>query len=63
MSENDPFFKGYPFKKYLAGRYYKYVIGISDDLQEAKKNHQDIKKKFSDSFLVKIENEEFSRIR
>lgn len=63
MSENDPFFKGYSFKKYIAGRYYKYVIGISDNLEEAKKNHREIKKKFSDSFLVKIENDEFSRIR
>ena len=63
MSASDPFFKGNPFKKYPAGKYYKYVIGVSDNLADADASFAKLKQDFPDSFLVKIENGEFSRIK
>ncbi|MBQ5486597.1 MAG: hypothetical protein IIT69_04030, partial [Bacteroidales bacterium] len=63
LPSSDPFFKGNPFKKYPAGKYYKYVIGFSDDLSTASTAFEKLKKSFPDSFLVKIENGEFSRIK
>ena len=63
MSPSDPFFKGNSFKQYPAGKYYKYIIGSSDNLSTASAEFDKLKKSFPDSFLVKIENGEFSRIR
>jgi len=63
MSPKDPFFKGYEFKKYPAGRLGKYVICISSDLAEVKKAFSTVKSSYPDSFIVKIENGEFSRVR
>lgn len=63
MSAGDSFFKGYACEKFPVGNLYKYVVGLSDDLAEAKKKNQEIKKKFADSFLVKIENGEIFRMR
>ena len=63
LPSSDPFFKGNTFKNYPAGKYYKYVIGFSDDLSTASTAFEKIKKSFPDSFLVKIENGEFSRIK
>ena len=63
MSPSDPFFKGNSFKQYPAGKYYKYIIGCSDNLSTASAEFDKLKKSFPDSFLVKIENGEFSRIR
>ena len=63
MSQSDPFFKGNSFKQYPAGKYYKYIIGSSDNLSTASAEFDKLKKSFPDSFLVKIENGEFSRIR
>ena len=63
MSPSDPFFKGHSFKQYPAGKYYKYIIGSSDNLSTASAEFDKLKKSFPDSFLVKIENGEFSRIR
>ena len=63
LPSSDPFFKGNSFKRYPAGKYYKYVIGLSDNLSEATASFEKLKKSFPDSFLVKIENGEFSRIK
>ena len=40
--------------KLVAGKYFKYVIGLSPKLQEVKKNYSQIQKKFPDSFIVKV---------
>lgn len=63
LSSGDPFFQGHAFKMYPSGKLFKYVIGLSPDLSGAKEKNQEIRKKFSDSFLVKIENGEFFRVR
>ena len=55
MKESDSFFKGYKVKTIKSGNLYKYVIGFSDNLDEAKKANSDIKKVFKDSFMVKVE--------
>ncbi|MDD7456135.1 MAG: N-acetylmuramoyl-L-alanine amidase [Bacteroidales bacterium] len=56
MNTSDPIFKGYECKRFVSGKLYKYVVGISNDKDEAKKNLKEIKKYFPDCFLVQIEN-------
>ena len=63
MKEGDPFFKGNQFKAIKTGRLYKYVIGISAELDEAKKLFESLKKTFPDAFVVKVENGETFRMR
>ena len=36
------------------GRYYKYIVVRSDTLDEVKKNLKNVKKKYPDSFIVEI---------
>jgi N-acetylmuramoyl-L-alanine amidase len=56
MRLDDSFFKGYECRKYVSGKLYKYVVGISTSKEEAKKNLKEIKKYFPDCFLIRIEN-------
>lgn len=56
MSTDDPAFKGYECRKVASGKLYKYVVGVSADKDEAKKNFKEIKKNFPDCFFVRIEN-------
>ena len=63
MKESDPFFKGKEFKRLAVGKYFRYLVGCSQDLDEAKKVFADIKSDFPDSFIVKVENGETTRIR
>ena len=63
MAPGDPFFKGRTFKKYVSGKYFKYVVGLSSDLEEAKGLSNAVRTDFPDSFLVKIEGGELTRIR
>ncbi len=63
MSSKDPFFKGNDVKKYRDGRVFKYVIGFSGDLETAKANFSGYRTDFPDSFIVKVENGVFSRVK
>lgn len=63
LSESDPFFKGNDVLKIKAGRLFKYVIGLSADLDVAKKKNRSLRHDFTDSFLVKVENNVAERIR
>ena len=56
MAESDPFFAGYKPMKLPAGKLVKYVVGVSEKLQDVKKNYLSIQKKFPDSFIVKVED-------
>ncbi len=56
MSDADPYFKGQPIMAVKIGNMYKYLVGFSEDKEEAKKLYMDIKKVFKDSFFVKLEN-------
>lgn len=61
MKDSDPFFKGYKPKAVKSGSLYKYIIGTSSSLEEARKNCRKIQNSFSGSFLVKVEDGEISR--
>ena len=56
MKQGDPFFKGNEFKSSRNGKLFKYYVGCSNNLDEAKANYELLKKSFPDSFLVKVEN-------
>ncbi len=56
MKQGDPFFKGNEFKSSRNGKLFKYYVGCSNNLEEAKANYEQLKKSFPDSFLVKVEN-------
>lgn len=63
MASGDPFFKGHEFRRYSSGRLYKYVISLSADLAEARAAYKGgLSKDFPDSFLVKIEKGEVTRV-
>lgn len=63
MAAGDKFFKGYEMKAVPSGTLFKYVLCPTDDLAKAKEKHREIKNSFPDSFVVKIENGEVSRLR
>ena len=55
MKESDSYFKGYKVRTVKSGNLYKYIVGFSEDLNQAKKENSDLKKVFKDSFMVKVE--------
>ena len=57
LDRNNSVFLGYEPKVYKVGNFNKYVISVSGNLDEVKKNFSEIKKKNKDSFIVKIEDE------
>jgi N-acetylmuramoyl-L-alanine amidase len=63
MDPGDPFFNGLEFKRYPAGKYFKYVIGDSADISQAREFFNSHKTDFPDAFLVRIENGSFTRIQ
>lgn len=62
MKESDKFFKGYKVKTIKTGNLYKYIIGFSEDLDQAKKDNSAIKKDFKDSFMVKVQGDSATRL-
>ena len=54
MKDSDPYFLGYEVKRIQAGNLYKYIIGVSNDLSEARKVYNIIRQKYKDSFLVVV---------
>lgn len=54
MDPADPFFCGYTPKMIKAGKYNKYVIGVSSSQEEVKKTFAKVQKKFPDAFIIKI---------
>lgn len=63
LPESDPFFKGNKVKVVRSGQLYKYIIGFSADLGTAKEQNRTLCQIYKDSFLVKIENGNATRIR
>ena len=59
----DPVFLGYEPEVVRAGKYYKYLIGVTENLSEAKKNLKSIKNEYSDAFLVKIQDGNISPVK
>jgi N-acetylmuramoyl-L-alanine amidase len=54
MDLKDPFFCGYTPTHIKAGKYNKYVIGVTTSQAEAKKTFQKVQKSFPDAFIIKI---------
>lgn len=57
LDRNDGIFLGYEPKVYKVGGFNKYIVSVSGNLDEVKKNFSEIKKKNKDCFIVKIEDE------
>lgn len=62
LPENSREFIGYTPKIIKGPKFYKYIIGYSQDKKEAVDNLPEIRKKYPDAFLVKIEGENVNRI-
>ena len=54
LRKGDRALKGYDPEIFSAGRLYKYVVGISGSEAEARDTYRTVKRKFPDSFPVKI---------
>lgn len=63
MKDNDPFFLGYEVRHVKSGSLYKYIIGISDDVEKARETTAEIRKKYPDSFLVKVADNACTLVR
>ena len=63
MKASDPFFKGREFRKFKAGGLYKYLVECSSDLSQVRKALSTVRSSYPDSFIVKAENGELSRVR
>lgn len=56
LKENDPLFRGYRCVKIKSGNLYKYIIGVSEQEQNARNMHSDIRQHFPDAFMVILED-------
>lgn len=63
MDPKDKFFLGYEPKCISSPTLNKYVIGVSDDLETARKEYAKIKAKHTDAFLVKVVDNVPTRIK
>ncbi|MBO6247902.1 MAG: N-acetylmuramoyl-L-alanine amidase [Bacteroidales bacterium] len=63
MSPSDPFFKKNKVEVVKTGRLYKYIIGCSTDLSEARAKFSTVRVSYPDAFLVKVENGETTRVK
>ena len=62
LKPDDRAFKGYEAEVFQSGKIYKYIIGTSSTEDGARKFMSSVRKKFPDSFIVKIENGEVTRL-
>jgi N-acetylmuramoyl-L-alanine amidase len=63
LPATDPAFHGYTPLRLLTGGLYKYIIGTSSSLTEAKKKYTDIVKYYPDAYLVKVADGKTSVVR
>ena len=63
MDDKDSFFSGYSPYCLKGEKINRYFIGVSQDQSEARKINSEIRKKFPDSFFVKIEGENVTRTK
>lgn len=62
MDTGDKYFLGKECRIIPAGEIFKYIIGISEDKEEARKEFVSIKKKYPDSFMVEVTSEGCKRL-
>ena len=58
LKENDPVFRGYKPAVIWNGRVYKYIICISESLEDVKKKLREVKGQFEGCFVVEIKESE-----
>ena len=63
LERGDARFLGYEPSVFPSGKIKKYVISVDESLEVVRKNFKDIKEKYPDSFIVKIEGENLSRCK
>ena len=66
LNSGDPAFKGLQVRvipPVRGGKIYKYIAGWSDSLDGARSQMSSVRKKFPDSFLVRVEGNDVSRIK
>ena len=63
MDPKDRYFLGYEPRCITSGALNKYIIGVSDSLEEARASWGKIKAKYPDSFLVKVDDNGSTRVR
>ena len=63
IPDGDPLFKGVKVERVRGTKLIKYIAGVSADLGEAKEKSKEIRKKFPDAFLVKIDGNNTELIR
>ena len=63
MSENDAFFRGNKPVEVSSGKLFKYVIGVSSDIEEARKEYRRLRSAFPESFFVRIEEGKTERVK
>lgn len=52
MKDGDPAFMGYIPKRFLTFNFCRYVISVTENISEAKKNLENVKRMYPDAFLV-----------
>ena len=62
MDTGDKYFLGKECRIIPVGEIFKYLIGISEDKEEARKEFVSIKKKYPDSFMVEVTSEGCKRL-
>ena len=63
MDPKDPYFLGYEPRIVSTPTLNKYVIGVADDLETARKSFAKIKAKYPDAFLVKVDDNGSTRVK
>ena len=63
MKDGDPYFQGFRVTAVRAGNLYKYILEVSPDPEAARASFVEVKKKFKDSFLVEIRDDQVSRLK
>lgn len=63
MDPKDRYFLGYEPRCITSGALNKYIIGVSDSLEEARAAWGKIKAKYPDSFLVKVDDNGSTRVK
>ncbi|MBP5381805.1 MAG: N-acetylmuramoyl-L-alanine amidase [Bacteroidales bacterium] len=63
LDKKDKSFLGYEPRIVKSGKLYKYVIAVEPSVEESKAHLSKVRKKYPDSFLVKIEGETVSIVK
>ena len=63
MDPKDKYFLGYEPRCVSTPTLNKYIIGVSDELEKARKDYGKIKAKYPDAFLVKVDDNGCTRVK